>query len=196
MDVHKQETEVVILDAAEHCYHGPITKHGSGHARWLLVQAAQHLDRHPGPLGVFFRRLLRKKSRNVAVVATARKLVVIAWHMLRNNEPYRYAQPYQTREKLARLRRRAGDKHSRRGLAKGSPRPAAYGTGVRTRAVPNLAEAYASEGLPAPLPLAPGERRMLQQQQLTDFVESLEHSRREPRAPRQAAKKNPQNNSH
>ncbi|HSE95426.1 MAG TPA: IS110 family transposase [Methylomirabilota bacterium] len=90
--------------SAAHTYHGPITKQGKGHARWLLVQAAQHLEAHPGPLGVFFRRLARKKNRNVAVVATARKLVVIAWHMLRADEPYRYADPRVTQHKLARLR--------------------------------------------------------------------------------------------
>jgi transposase len=48
--------------SAEHCYHGPITKHGNSHARWMLVEAAQHLDKHPGPLGVFFRRLAKKKN--------------------------------------------------------------------------------------------------------------------------------------
>jgi hypothetical protein len=91
----------------QHCYHGPITKQGNPHARWLLVQAAQHVGMHPGPLGVFFRRLAKHKDRNVAVVATARKLVVIAWHMLRNNEPYRYALPKTLEAKLARLRVRA-----------------------------------------------------------------------------------------
>jgi transposase len=140
--------------SGDQCYHGPITKQGSGHARWVLVQAAQHLGTHPGPLGVFFRKLAKKKNRNVAVVATARKLVVIAWHMLRHAEPYRYAHPFQTREKLARLRRATGSA-KRRGSTKGSPRSAAYGTGKRTRAVPTLAEAYAAEGVPAPRPLAP-----------------------------------------
>ena len=68
--------------SADKCHHGPITKRGNGHARWGLVQAAQHVAQHPGPLGVFFRRLAKKKNRNVVVVATARKLVVIAWHLL------------------------------------------------------------------------------------------------------------------
>ena len=49
--------------------------------------------RHPGPLGHFFRRLKRRKGHNVAVVATARKLVTIAWHLLTKREPYRYAVP-------------------------------------------------------------------------------------------------------
>jgi len=63
----------------QHCYHGPIIPHvrdGNPHTRWMLIQAAQHADRHPGPLGVFFRRLAHKKGRNVAVVATARKLAI------------------------------------------------------------------------------------------------------------------------
>ena len=55
--------------SANQCYHGPITKRGNSQARWMLIEAAQHLDKHPGPLGHFFRRLLRKKNRNVAVVA-------------------------------------------------------------------------------------------------------------------------------
>ncbi len=37
--------------SAGHCYHGPITKQGNAHARWLLVQAAQHLGQYRGPLG-------------------------------------------------------------------------------------------------------------------------------------------------
>ena len=68
------------------CYHGPITKRGNSQARWMLIEAAQHLDKHPGPLGHFFRRLCRKKNRNVAVVAAARKLACIGWRMLVTGE--------------------------------------------------------------------------------------------------------------
>lgn len=116
--------------SADHCYHGPITKQGRSHARWLVVQAAQHLDSHPGPLGVFFRRLARRKNRNIAVVATARKLVTIAWNMLQRQEPYRYAQPTSTQAKFARLRKLASGARRRGGVPKGTPRPANY------RAVP------------------------------------------------------------
>jgi hypothetical protein len=93
--------------SAEHCYHGPITKRGNALARWMLIEAAQHLDKHPGPLGNFFRRLARKKNRNVAVVAAARKLAVIGWQMLTSGEPYRYAIPRSTEAKLAKLRGQA-----------------------------------------------------------------------------------------
>jgi len=90
-----------VRQSAQHCYTGHITKQGASHVRWLLVQAAQHLDRHPGPLGAFVRKLQRRKNRNIAIVAAARKLVTLAWHVLRSGEPYRYAVPRATQEKLA-----------------------------------------------------------------------------------------------
>jgi transposase len=65
-----------------HCYHGPITKQGNAHARWLLVQAAQHLAQYRGPLGQTMRRIVKRKNRNVAVVACARKLAVLLWHVI------------------------------------------------------------------------------------------------------------------
>lgn len=145
------------------CYHGHITKAGRSHARWLLTQAAQRLDRHPGPLGVFLRKLCRKKNRNVAVVATARKLVTIAFLMLKNNEPYRYAVPELTKTKLSRVRFRA--------------------TGVRSEPSPNgkakgLVDVYAREKLPSITPVdqvSEGERRMLRSCRATTFAREVQH---------------------
>ncbi|MEW6369055.1 MAG: IS110 family transposase [Acidobacteriota bacterium] len=37
--------------SADHCYHGPITKQGRSHTRWMLIQAAQHVADHPGTVG-------------------------------------------------------------------------------------------------------------------------------------------------
>lgn len=165
--------------SADHCYHGPITKHGNSHARWLLVQAAQHLDKHPGPLGVFFRRLAARKNRNVAVVATARKLVLIAWHMLKKNEPYRYAQPKTVQAKLAKLRVTATGRKRRGGNPKGSPRPANYGSGRRTKAIPALNDAYTAEGLPTAPPLPPGERRVVHDAGLDEFVRDIHTAKRQ-----------------
>jgi transposase len=167
--------------SAERSYHGPITKQGRGHVRWVLVQAAQHLDKHPGPLGVFFRRLAKKKNRNVAVVATARKLVVIAWHMLRNNEPYRYALPKVTQDKLARLRVKATGQRRKGGNPKGSTRPAAYGTGQRTRRIPALGEVYESEKLSALRPPSSGEKRAIRSAGVVSFVKALVKTHRVPR---------------
>jgi transposase len=167
--------------SANHTYHGPITKQGRSHARWMLVQAAQHVGTHPGPLGVFFRRVAKRKNRNVAVVATARKLVTIAWHMLKNNEPYRYAQPRATQTKLARLRVIGTGTKRRGGLAKGSSRPEAYGSGQGTRAVPSIDEVYAEEQIPALPPLSPGEKRVVQASGATEFVAAIHSTHRVPR---------------
>lgn len=163
----------ITHQSGEHCYHGPITKHGNSHARWMLIEAAQHLDKHPGPLGAFFRRLARKKNRNVAVAATARKLVTIAWLMLKTGEPYRYAQPATVQAKLSRLRIRAGASKRQTGVPRGQGRHPHYGTGVRQRRIAPLPEVYRQEGLPEPTPLAQlpaGEQRMLRQQRLWQTV--------------------------
>jgi len=168
--------------SGENCYHGPITKQGRSHARWLLVQAAQHVDRHPGPLGHFFRRLAKRKNRNVAVVATARKLVTIAWHMLKNNEPYRYGQPATAQAKFARLRVQATGQRRTGGNPKGSGRPAAYGTGQGSKAVPALARVYQSEGIPpARTELPPGEIRAIQESGAAEFVDGLTREKRVPK---------------
>lgn len=166
--------------SGEHCYHGRITKQGRGHARWMLVEAAQHLDKHPGPLGVFFRRIARKKNRNVAVVATARKLVTIAWHMLKNNEPYRYAVPSTVEAKFARLRIRVTGKRRKSGQKKGEPRSAQYGKGG-TRAVPALDALYQREELPPCAAPAAGETRMLEAHGVTSWAASLNEAKRKPR---------------
>jgi transposase len=108
--------------SGKRCYHGPITKQGHRHARSLLVQAAHQVADHPGPLGAFFRRVAKRRGYNVAVVATVRKLVVIAWHMLKANEPYRYAQPQTVEYKLEQLRVTATGEKRKRGYAKGTPR--------------------------------------------------------------------------
>jgi hypothetical protein len=110
--------------SGRHCDHGPITKAGSTQVRGLLTQAAQHASRHPGPIGAFFRRLVKRKSRQVAVTAVARKLVTVAYRMLKNNEPYRYARPELMRAKFATLR-------ARDGVAPEAPGPTAPADGRR-----------------------------------------------------------------
>ena len=73
--------------------HGRITKAGNPQAGGLLTQSCQHVVRHEGPLGAFYRKLARRKPRQVAITALARKLVTVAYLMLKNREPYRYARP-------------------------------------------------------------------------------------------------------
>ncbi len=166
--------------SAEHCYHGPITKRGNSHARWMLIEAAQHLDKHPGPLGHFFRRLLKKKTRNVAVVAAARKLAMIAWLMLKNNEPYRYAIPRSTETKLAKLRVKATGQRRKSGTPKGVKCRAKLPGGGRT--IKSLAAICQSEGLPPPQEPAAGERRTIAAAGCESFVAQVAAAQVVPRA--------------
>lgn len=156
-----------------HCYHGPITKQGNAHARWLLVQAAQHLGQYRGPLGQTMRRIIQRKNRSVAVVACARKLAVLLWHVLSSGEPFRYAPAKSLEAKYSRLRMRATGRRRRGGVAKGTPRSPHYGLG-RTRAVPSLPQVLERNGLPEIAPLTRGEKSMLERKRLAAFYSELQ----------------------
>jgi transposase len=83
--------------------HGRISKQGPGPVRGLLVEAAWHAARTTGPLRAFHQRIAARRGVNIATVAVARKLVVIAWNMLRRGEDYAFARPSLQREKLRRF---------------------------------------------------------------------------------------------
>lgn len=68
---------------------GHITKAGRSRLRWILVEAAHVAARHDPQLGRFYHRLRARKGTNVAVVATARKILVVIWHLLRGDGVYR-----------------------------------------------------------------------------------------------------------
>jgi len=166
--------------SGRHCYHGPITKQGHRHARSLLVQAAQSMTDHPGPLGAFFRRVAKRRGHNVAVVATARKLVVIAWHMLKTNEPYRYARPQAVEYKLEHLRVKATGEKRKLGVAKGTPRSTTYGSGQRRQRVRSLSQVCERAALPLPKTveqLPAGELRMLEHSDTVQFVQEIQQEK-------------------
>lgn len=167
--------------SANRCYHGPITKCGNSQARWMLIEAAQRLDKNPGPLGHFFRRLCRKKNRNVAVVAAARKLAMIGWQMLTKGEPYRYAMPRATGDKLSRLRVRATGQRRCGGVPKGQKAVKKLPPGTYT--VRALSRVCQSEGLPLPGPLSAGEQRTVQQAGCESFVAQISQPQLLPRSP-------------
>jgi hypothetical protein len=121
--------------------------------------------------------MLKRKNRNVAICACARKLAVIAWYMLKNNEPYRYAQPSATECKLSKLRVTATNERRKTGPKKGSAPPANFGTGVRTHTTPSLPTIYEREGIPAATPpdkLTNGELRILRELGVGDYVEQIQ----------------------
>lgn len=172
-----------IKQSAHSSYYGSITKRGNPHARWMLTQSAQNMARHPGPLGVFFRRLAKRKSWNIAVCATARKLVTIAWLMLKNNEPYRYACPTTTQRKLSRLRVAVTSEH-RKAERKGPLPGQKQGAYHPSRIVPSISTVCEREGLPPAqgfeqLPV--GEQRILKSLGVIDYVLDIGTARRIPR---------------
>ena len=83
--------------------HGKISKQGPGDVRGLLVEAAWHAARSAGPLRAFHQRIAARRGSNIATVATARKMVVIVWHLLSRGEDYAFARPALVREKIRRL---------------------------------------------------------------------------------------------
>jgi transposase len=99
--------------------HGRISKQGSAAARHMLCEAAWIAVRTPGPLRAFYERLRARRGAQIALVATARKLCVLFWHLLTNEEDYAFGRPSLTRHKLRRLELIAGDP-PRRGQRSGS----------------------------------------------------------------------------
>jgi hypothetical protein len=93
----------VRQSGSEPARHGRISKQGPGETRGLLVEAAWHAARTTGPLRAFHQRLAARRGSNVATVAAARKLALIAWHLLTRGEDYAFVRPSLVREKLRRL---------------------------------------------------------------------------------------------
>ena len=70
------------------CYHGHITKRGSRWLRWILIEAAIHVVKRPGPLRRFYHKVERKKGGQIAKVATARKLLEWIYHILKDGKTF------------------------------------------------------------------------------------------------------------
>jgi transposase len=69
----------------------PITHEGNKFLRWILCEIVQHHVRKPGPLRTFYLRLKEKKGHGKALVATARKLLIQVYYILK--EKARTPQP-------------------------------------------------------------------------------------------------------
>lgn len=80
----------VIRESSGSRFEGGISKNGPGTVRWLLVQAVQTAVHTVGDpyLSRFYERIKRRKNKQKAVVATARKLLVSIYHMLDRGEMY------------------------------------------------------------------------------------------------------------
>jgi transposase len=94
-------------------HHGRISKQGRAHARGMLVEAAWAASRAPGPLRAFFLRIQARRGKPVAAVATARKLAVLACHLLTKAEDYAWARPALLEAKLRKVELAAGQPAAR-----------------------------------------------------------------------------------
>lgn len=83
----------------------------------MLVEAAWIAAKAPGPLHAFYHRIKERRGFQIAVVATARKLVVLAWNLVTKNEDYAFARPSLVAFKRRKLELTAGapKAHARRG---------------------------------------------------------------------------------
>jgi len=88
--------------------HGRITKAGPAHARGMLVEAAWSAAKAPGPLRAFYQRVQARRGMQIAVVATARKLAVLCWHLNIKGQDYAFALPSLIAHKQRKLELRAG----------------------------------------------------------------------------------------
>jgi transposase len=92
-DRHEELVSYAGLDPMVHQsgdteVHGSISKEGSASLQWALVQAAHVLVRYDEYLGNFYTRSKQCKNHQIAIVATARKLLVSMFYMLQRRELY------------------------------------------------------------------------------------------------------------
>jgi transposase len=72
---------------------GRITKSGRRDLRYTMTEAAHHaIDKHPH-WKAQFERLEPRLGRNKAIVAIARKLLIVVWHVLTEGSADKYADP-------------------------------------------------------------------------------------------------------
>jgi transposase len=88
--------------------HGHISKQGPGEARHMLCEAAWVVVRTPGPVRGFYQRVRARRGAQIALVATARKLCVLFWHLLTREEDYAFGRPSLTKRKLRALELKVG----------------------------------------------------------------------------------------
>jgi len=80
----------VVLESGDSRTKGSISKRGSGDLHWILVQCVQTAVHRckDSYLRRFYARLKQRENHQIAIVTTARKLLVSIFHMLDREEVY------------------------------------------------------------------------------------------------------------
>lgn len=76
--------------------------------RHVLVEAAHTTVRSPGPLRGFYERTRVRRGHQIAIVAVARKMCALFWHLLTRGEDYAYSLPTSTAKKIRAVELKAG----------------------------------------------------------------------------------------
>jgi len=99
--------------------HGRISKQGASQARQMLTEAAFVAVSTAGPMRAFYERVRARRGSQIAIVAVARKLAVLFWHLLTREQDYAFQRPSLTGKKLRGLELTAGAERQpgRRNLA-------------------------------------------------------------------------------
>jgi transposase len=79
-----------VHQSGEKCWTGPITKQGNARIRYLMVEAAYSHVRNAkdSQLTRYYEKKKAEKGTKKAIVATARKLLGIIYHMLKKREAF------------------------------------------------------------------------------------------------------------
>jgi transposase len=78
-----------VYQSADKYHNGRITKRGSKVARWILTQIAQAAAKKKNSkLKEFFNRKKKSIGHAKAIIALARKIATIIWHLIINDEIY------------------------------------------------------------------------------------------------------------
>ena len=92
-----------LHQSGETCYHKPLTHDGDRYLRWVLIEAAHHAVRHPGPLKDFYSSLAKTKGSQKAIAAVARKMLTGIYFVLKNNNTFNPVRRKQYHNRIANL---------------------------------------------------------------------------------------------
>jgi len=83
-----------VYQSADKLHTGSITKQGSKHLRWILIEIAHACVRSKNSkIRSFFDRIFARSGYKKAIVAVARKILKLVWHLLSNDELFENEAP-------------------------------------------------------------------------------------------------------
>lgn len=77
-----------VHSSADKYRYGRLTKQGSAHLRWILIQSAWQAIRHGFEFRCHFNSVMKRGGKKAAIVSVARKLLQVAYRILRDKKPY------------------------------------------------------------------------------------------------------------